>query len=789
MKNLIPAQRRRPNANLKKGAHTMLTVKPAPFKKLADNQSGVAATEFALVLPFMAMIYFGAIETSFLVQADRRVTNASSTMADLITRVDQVTFSEAENVFLATAKIVRPNDVNGLHMRLTSVVEVDGKPVVDWSQGRNMDALSAGDTVTLPPGILPAGASVVVAEVSYDFDSSLGYFIPGTKELSDRFFLRPRQVETIDFIGTETGTTSTTWAPSSGGNGGAAAAKEDWDDGDVNTNPNHAGGWYGDGSADFDDESSVDEVDPETGEDPDDGYDDSGSGDGSDDAPTMPTLPSAPDLIGEGGYDIADALLEGLANGSLTEAGLIAMIEAQKAFGLISEEDAEETIQYIKDLVQYLEDKAAYDAYMDQQGDDDGDADGDGADDDDDDGSDVDPDPEPYVADPADSLAKAGQLYRDKLPGLKNDNNLKTAIQNALKSAVTNMSFYDDLSSSDQNLIMSAIGKFADGFKRNSADGSGEGRIQSGFDKLAEANQWLDFRMTISEGQDSKPLVSVEIVELSPGSGGFSYEVADDKSVNDKGYLSGSYLMENLENVQTNGNLQNGIKNAIRSALANHPDYLALSSSDRSAALAAADKIAVGFKKNANGQSGGDWAISQGIRALNNLGLELDIDLTISNGPTGKPVVMANLSDSDSGSATVEYAVESDTTSHDTGLRTASYLKDTIPGIKTNGTLQTKVINAVKDAFKAIPGYNSLPSADKTNLMTVASKIGQGVKKNANTDLGGDVKIGEAFAMLNDMDMPFDISLNISKASNNNPIVEATVTEKISGDSSLTYVY
>ena len=52
----------------------------------AKNEEGVAAVEFALILPIMLAAYMGVVELSQALNADRKMTRATSTIADLASR-------------------------------------------------------------------------------------------------------------------------------------------------------------------------------------------------------------------------------------------------------------------------------------------------------------------------------------------------------------------------------------------------------------------------------------------------------------------------------------------------------------------------------------------------------------------------------------------------------------------------------------------------------------------------------------------------------------------------------
>lgn len=158
---------------------------------------GVAAIEFALILPFMAILYFGAIEVSLLISADRKVTETASALADLVARTDTITAAEMTNVFDASRALFQPYDVSTVQMRVTSLVEKNGAAKVDWSKGRNMAARNAGDTVAVEPGVLPTSGSVIMAEITYNYQTVLGFFLKDGLVLHETFFLRPRMSDTV----------------------------------------------------------------------------------------------------------------------------------------------------------------------------------------------------------------------------------------------------------------------------------------------------------------------------------------------------------------------------------------------------------------------------------------------------------------------------------------------------------------------------------------------------------------------------------------------------------------
>ncbi len=92
----------------------------ASHRPLLRNQSGMAAVEFALILPLMVLMFFGAVELSNLLLADNKLRAAASGAADLVTQDSDGTITQAElvQVTAAVTEIMRPMVVNSTRLSL-----------------------------------------------------------------------------------------------------------------------------------------------------------------------------------------------------------------------------------------------------------------------------------------------------------------------------------------------------------------------------------------------------------------------------------------------------------------------------------------------------------------------------------------------------------------------------------------------------------------------------------------------------------------------------------------------
>lgn len=117
------------------------------LKRLATsfvrNRKAVAATEFAILLPFMLLIYIGVVDVTRGVIASRKLNLFSRTISDLVSQQStQQTLSAStiSTFFDAASAIMAPYNLSGLKMTVSEVdvqVKSDGKTCCDalvhWS--------------------------------------------------------------------------------------------------------------------------------------------------------------------------------------------------------------------------------------------------------------------------------------------------------------------------------------------------------------------------------------------------------------------------------------------------------------------------------------------------------------------------------------------------------------------------------------------------------------------------------------------------------------------------------
>lgn len=162
------------------------------------SENGVAALEFAIILPLMVTMWLGTFEVTQAISASRRVTLVSRTIADLTSRESSVTASRVNDIFGASMSVFAPLDSSQLKMILTSVKRTGGKNKVVWSKiptGQTAPAAHAVNSeIILPNSILAIdGESVIFAEVTFEYKPiSHWVTMPVSFNMGQKTYMIPR---------------------------------------------------------------------------------------------------------------------------------------------------------------------------------------------------------------------------------------------------------------------------------------------------------------------------------------------------------------------------------------------------------------------------------------------------------------------------------------------------------------------------------------------------------------------------------------------------------------------
>jgi len=160
------------------------------ISRIARDQRGVSAVEFALLAPVMIGLYFGAVEISDGVAADRKVSLIAAALANLTAQVATISTSDMTNILDASSAIVSPYSASKLTMTVTCIsIDANKVATAKWSVTRGGAANSG--TMSIPSALAVPG-QLILAQTTYAYTPIVGYTITGTLTLSDKMYMAPR---------------------------------------------------------------------------------------------------------------------------------------------------------------------------------------------------------------------------------------------------------------------------------------------------------------------------------------------------------------------------------------------------------------------------------------------------------------------------------------------------------------------------------------------------------------------------------------------------------------------
>ncbi len=172
------------------------------IQNLASCKKGMAATEFALLLPVMITLFFGMLETSDVATENRRVAIAVNTMSDLAAQSTQLTYDDVTNLIDGALTILDPAASASLNVNIISVIsDPTNGPVIHWSRdelGAQPYTPGAQYTKLADDAVLSPLGSLIVVEITYPYSPPFtSYFVSSPVVFTKTSIRWPRLVNRI----------------------------------------------------------------------------------------------------------------------------------------------------------------------------------------------------------------------------------------------------------------------------------------------------------------------------------------------------------------------------------------------------------------------------------------------------------------------------------------------------------------------------------------------------------------------------------------------------------------
>ena len=183
------------------------------FSRWKRDVRGVGAVEFAIIAPLMLVMFFGMIDISMGVAADRKVTVIAQSMADLASRYARASDTDISNFLAIGDAMLAPYPTTDLNITISQIYldpGSNGAGKVYWSKGDQ--PLDLTKTVTVPAGLVKKDSSgaivadqyLILAQATYLYKPIIGYVVAKAGiTLNDVTFSRPRKSVCVYYSATD----------------------------------------------------------------------------------------------------------------------------------------------------------------------------------------------------------------------------------------------------------------------------------------------------------------------------------------------------------------------------------------------------------------------------------------------------------------------------------------------------------------------------------------------------------------------------------------------------------
>lgn len=185
------------------------------LRRFRRNRDGVAAVEFALIVPLLLLLYLGTMEISSGVSLNKRVARVAATTADLVTQQTEIDRKTLEGIMQIGASILFPYYADTPRITIAGIDVDDDHPdggQVVWARRMNKDGsfepgLTADDHTFVPDRLRIDETFVVMVRVDLVYRPLITWVTERDADgnaiginMTETYWFHPRLVEDIPCV-------------------------------------------------------------------------------------------------------------------------------------------------------------------------------------------------------------------------------------------------------------------------------------------------------------------------------------------------------------------------------------------------------------------------------------------------------------------------------------------------------------------------------------------------------------------------------------------------------------
>lgn len=200
---------------LRAGAQTVMASIRRRTLRLWQDRRGIAAIEFALIVPILLVMYFVTMEASQAIETNKKVSRIGNMVADLVTQQQSVLAADLDAIMKIGTSTLQPYNRSTPQIIITAIqVTTDATPKVQvvWSRKvvngvSSVDATKNTNT-TVPDSLKIAGTFLIRVESDLAYQPIITWSSDAKQRtglvsafdkipMSETYYLRPRRSQTI----------------------------------------------------------------------------------------------------------------------------------------------------------------------------------------------------------------------------------------------------------------------------------------------------------------------------------------------------------------------------------------------------------------------------------------------------------------------------------------------------------------------------------------------------------------------------------------------------------------
>ena len=165
---------------------------------LLGDQSGVVLIEFAMIAPFLILLFLSGFNLASGMALARKAATAAHAVADLAAQPTMVTKANLDEILSTKDDIVAPFKLNDKLARITQV-KTNGLGVakVEWSYAKTGAALQKGRPYDLPLDFQLPNITYIITDLEYEYRYQGDIVGAAPMPLSESVIVLPRQSQEV----------------------------------------------------------------------------------------------------------------------------------------------------------------------------------------------------------------------------------------------------------------------------------------------------------------------------------------------------------------------------------------------------------------------------------------------------------------------------------------------------------------------------------------------------------------------------------------------------------------